>query len=91
VLLTTLHGMASVPDLTESLVDRTKKLLRARGRLTLREIAEATEISEHWLRSFACNRADNPGIQRLEKLHNYLTEFHAAQRFKERQDEARAG
>ena len=84
--------MASVPDLTESLVVRTKKLLRARGRgLTLREISEATQINEHWLRSFASDRADNPGVQRLEKLHNYLTEYHAAQRFKERREEARAG
>jgi len=82
--------MANVPDLTESLVDRTKKLLAARGPLSLREIGEATGISEHWLRSFSCDRADNPGIQRLEKLHNYLTEYHAAKRFNERQAEARA-
>lgn len=84
--------MANVIDLTESLVDRTKKLLKSRGRsLTLHEIAEALELSEHWLRSFASGRANNPGIQRLEKLHNYLTEYHAAKRFKERQGEARAG
>jgi transcriptional regulator with XRE-family HTH domain len=83
--------MASVPDLTESLVDRTKKLLKAvRGKLSLRELAEQTSINEHWLRSFACGRADNPSVQRLEKLHNYLTEYHAAQRFRERREEARA-
>lgn len=82
--------MASVPDLTESLLDRTKKLLATRGPTSLREIAEATDLSEHWLRSFACGRANNPGIQRLEKLHNYLTEYHAARRFNKRQGEARA-
>lgn len=82
--------MVSVLDLTESLLDRTKKLLHERGDTSLREIAEATGINEHWLRSFSCDRADNPGIQRLETLHNYLVEFHAAKRFNERKPEARA-
>lgn len=82
--------MASVLDLTESLLARTKILLKERGDTTLREIAEATGISEHWLRSFSCDRAENPGVQRLEKLHNYLIEYHAAKRFKERQAETRA-
>lgn len=81
--------MASVLDLTESLLDRTKRLLKERGETSLREIAEATGINEHWLRSFSCDRADNPGIQRLEKLHNYLAEYHAAKRFRERQAETR--
>ena len=82
--------MAIVSDLTESLVDRTKKLLAERGDASLREIADATGISEHWLRSFSCGRANNPGTPRLEKLHNYLLEYHAARRFQQRQDEARA-
>lgn len=82
--------MASVPDLTESLLDRTKKLLAERGsELPLRKISSDTDISEHWLRSFACGRADNPGIKRLEKLHSYLVDYHAARRFQQRQSEAR--
>jgi len=83
--------MANVLDLTESLLDRTKKLLDARGEISLRRIAVETGINEHWLRSFSAGRADNPGVQRLEKLHAFLVEYHAAQRFKQRQDEARTG
>ncbi len=81
--------MAIGLDLTESLLDRTKKLLDARGDMSLRQIAEETGINEHWLRSFSAGRADNPGVQRLEKLHNFLAEYLAAQRFQRRQSEAR--
>ena len=83
--------MANVLDLTESLLDRTKKLLDARGdEMSLRQIAVETGINEHWLRSFSAGRADNPGVQRLEKLHNFLAEYHAARRFQQRQSEPRA-
>lgn len=83
--------MTDVPDSTESLLSRTKKLLAQRGALTLREIAEGAGVGHEWLRSFAYgDRIKDPGITRLEKLHNYLTEYHAAKRFNERQGEARA-
>lgn len=81
--------MADEPDKTESLLDRTKRLLHDRGETSLREIADGAGVGHEWLRSLAYDRSKNPGIQPLEKLHNFLTDFHAARRFKSR-TEARA-
>lgn len=81
--------MAIVPDLTESLLTRTQRLLSERGALSLRQISEGANLSLDWLRSFSCGRANNPSVHTLEKLHNFLTEYHAARRFQER-SEARA-
>lgn len=76
---------------TESLLTRTKKLLDQRGELSLREIAEGAGVGHEWVRSIAYEgRIVDPGISRLEKLHNFLVDYHAARRFKER-SEARAG
>lgn len=83
--------MTDGPDTTESLLTRTKKLLDQRGNLTLREIAEGAGVGHEWLRSFLYgDRIKDPGISRLEKLHNFLVDYHAARRFQER-TEARAG
>jgi hypothetical protein len=77
--------MEEQPNATESLLVRTKKLLNQRGDLTLREIATGAGVGHEWLRSFAYgNRIKDPGISRLEKLYNFLTEYHAAKRFQQR-------
>lgn len=77
--------MTKAPDATESLLDRTKKLLADRGELSLRQIADGAGVGHEWLRSFAYgDRIKDPGVTRLEKLHNYLAEYHAARRFRER-------
>ncbi len=76
--------MESEHDSTESLLDRTKKLLDQRGEASLREIADGAGVGHEWVRSLAYGRSENPGIKPLEKLHNFLTEFHAARRFKSR-------
>lgn len=76
-------------DSTESLLDRTKKLLDDRGDTSLQEIATGADVSIDWLRSFSCGRAKNPSVLTLEKLFQYLTDFHAARRF-EKRSEARA-
>lgn len=76
--------MEHEPDSTESLLDRTKKLLDDRGETSLREIADAAGVPREWLRSIAYDRSKNPGIKPLEKLHNFLIEWHAARRFRER-------
>lgn len=81
--------MEREPDSTESLLDRTKNLLDQRGETSLREIADGAGVGHEWVRSLAYGRSKNPGIKPLEKLHNFLTEFHAARRFKSR-TEARA-
>jgi len=76
--------MADVPDLTESLLSRTKKLLDDRGEISLREIAEGAGVGHEWVRGLAYGAIKDPGVSRLEKLHNFLTEYHAAQRFQQR-------
>jgi hypothetical protein len=81
--------MVDQSNATESLLERTKRLLDERGPTPLREIAEGAQVSLDWLRSVSCGRAKNPGIQPLERLYGYLLDFHAARRF-ERRSEARA-
>ena len=82
--------MADVPDLTESLLTRTKKLLSERGETSLREIAEGAGVGHQWVRSLLYGAIDDPGVKKLEKLYAYLTEYHAAKRFGQRKTEARA-
>lgn len=82
--------MMDRPDTTESLLDRTKKLLADRGDATFREIADGAEVPIEWLKSIHYGRIDNPGVKTLEKLHAYLIDFHAAKRFQQRASEARA-
>jgi hypothetical protein len=80
--------MTDVPNSTESLLTRTKKLLDQRGKTSLREIATGADVGYEWLRSVVYdkdgNRIDDPGIKRIEKLYNYLLELYAARRFQER-------
>lgn len=71
-------------DATESLLSKTKKLLDQRGDLTLREIAEGAEVGQEWLRKIVYGGIDDPGVKRLEKLFAFLSEYHAAKRFRER-------
>lgn len=84
--------MTDVSNATESLLSRTKKLLAQRGELTLREIAEGAGVGHEWLRSFAYGeRIKDPGVTRLEKLHNFLADYQASKRFEQRKPEVRAG
>jgi transcriptional regulator with XRE-family HTH domain len=77
--------MPNVTDSTESLLDRTKRLLRERGDLSLREIAEGAGVGHQWLRSIVYEAIEEPGVTKLEKVHNYLVEYQAAKRFQERE------
>jgi transcriptional regulator with XRE-family HTH domain len=90
VLLTTLTGMPNVPDSTESLLGRTKKLLSQRDGLSLREIAEGAGVGHQWVRGLVYGAIKDPGISRLEKLHNFLADYQAAKRYELRKPEPRA-
>lgn len=81
--------MPNVPDQTESLVSRTKNLLAQRGDLSLREVAKGAGVGYEWLRKFAYDLIEEPSANRIERLHNYLADYQAAQRFK-RDAETRA-
>lgn len=73
--------MPKVADATESLLTRTRSLLEQRGDLTLRQIADGAGVGHQWLRGLVYGAIKDPGISRLEKLHGYLSDYIAAQRF----------
>lgn len=78
--------MPDVANSTESLLGRTKKLLEERGELSLRQIAEGAGVGHEWLRSLCYGAIEEPGVTKLERVHNYLTEFRAAERFRQRHE-----
>lgn len=82
--------MRSASDATESLLTKTKRLLQERGDLSLREIAQGAGVGHQWLRSLCYGAIKEPGVTKLEKVHNYLIEYRAALRFKDRPVEVRA-
>lgn len=82
--------MPNASDSTESLFQRTKRLLRERGELSLREIAAGAGVGHQWLRSVVYDAIEEPGVTKLEKVHDYLVEYRAAKRFRTRGREASA-
>ena len=78
--------MTEQSDTTESLLSRTKKLLDARGDLSLREIADGAGVGHEWVRKLVYGGIDDPGVKRLEKLHAFLSEYHAARRYQQRHE-----
>lgn len=76
--------------MTESVLTRTKKMLQERGEgLPLSQIARDTSVGLEWLKSLLYGRIVEPGATKLERVHDYLVEYRAAQRFKGRSSEAR--
>ena len=59
------------------LLTETAELLKSR-RQSLREIAEHCEIGYHWLCKFQQGEIDDPGVRKIERLHNYLATHKAA-------------
>lgn len=55
------------------LKDRTRELLKLLDRaITLKEIAQATGLSEQWVGMFSRDEIDAPDVGRVETLYNYL-------------------
>ena len=53
--------------------DDTLKLLNNRPvTLTYKSIAESIGVTEAWVKLFAMNRIDNPGVNTIEALNNLL-------------------
>lgn len=82
--------MLSVTDQTKSLMARTKALLDQRDPLTLREIAKGSGVGLEWLRKFHHGHIERPDVDRVEKVHQYLSDYEASKRFAHRPTEARA-
>lgn len=54
--------------------DKVLELLRERPRsMTYKKIAEDTDIPEGWLKVFAGGNIDDPSVNRVETLYNYLS------------------
>lgn len=53
------------------LLAETRELLNQRTQ-SLREISEASDINYHWLRKFLQGQIDDPGVNKIERLHGYL-------------------
>ena len=57
-----------------TLFRKTLELIQTRSvRLTLRKISEDTGLSESWLEGFHEGRIQNPSVNRVQKLYEYLT------------------
>ncbi len=54
-----------------SLMTETQRLLKQRSR-TLLDVANDTGIPFYWLRKFHYGEIDNPSVNRVQKLYEYL-------------------
>lgn len=57
-----------------SLLEKTLDLLRNHRQKTLREIEDATELPYYWLRKMASGEIADPGVNRVQKLYEYLSQ-----------------
>ena len=57
---------------TNTLLETTLALLRERGKY--REVAAATGLGYEWIAKLAQNRISDPGVNKIETLHRFLTE-----------------
>lgn len=56
--------------------DETIALLKNRPAcLTLKEIAAQTDVSVAWVRQFARGEIDNPGVNTVQKIKEFLLNF----------------
>lgn len=59
-------------ELTSTLLESTLKLLDKDGR-TPSELARASGLSYHWLMKMRARAIKDPSVNRVERLHNFLT------------------
>lgn len=61
-------------EIKTSLRDNTLKMLKNRpASLTFTQISRDTGISVGWLKAFSCGQVDNPGVNTVETLGQYLS------------------
>lgn len=58
---------------TETLLEKTYRLLDA-SRLTYREIAAGAAVDINWLGKLKQRAISDPGVGKIERLHNFLSE-----------------
>jgi transcriptional regulator with XRE-family HTH domain len=57
--------------MTESLLERTRRLLQA-SKERRPEIARAAGVTYEWLKKFESQSTPNPGVNYVQQLHDYL-------------------
>jgi hypothetical protein len=57
---------------TVSMLEKTVGLLKSCG-LPLNEVANTTGLGYEWLKKLKQGDIQDPGVNRIEKLHNFLT------------------
>ena len=57
----------------KTLVERTHDLLEQTD-LTWKQICAGSGVGYHWLNKFAGRHFQNPGADRVERLHNFLAD-----------------
>lgn len=63
---------------SQSLLDKTRELVRNREGLTLRQIAEGADVDFEWLSKFARGEINDPGVRKVQAVHDFLSEPRAA-------------
>jgi hypothetical protein len=65
----------------KSLVTETLELIGQRGSdLSLREIAEGAGVGHEWLRKLVYSPPSDVGVRRVEAVHRFMSDYHAARR-----------
>jgi hypothetical protein len=62
---------------SERLLDRTYRLL-GESDLTLREISKRTGLGYEWLKRFRVRAYDDPGVNVVQRLHDFLVLYREA-------------
>lgn len=60
-------------DVTEPLLERTYRLLESTN-LTYQQIAAGAEVDVHWLAKFKQRRIEEPGVNKVQAVHDFLLE-----------------
>ena len=66
-------------SLTQNLLERTYQLLDA-STLTYAEIADGAGVDINWLAKFKQRAIGEPGVSKVQGVHDFLTERHPAPR-----------
>lgn len=54
------------------LLDTAIELVRARGEMTLRQVADGAGVDFEWLSKFSRGEIADPGVQKVQRVHDFL-------------------
>lgn len=61
---------------TESLLERTLRLLKSTN-LKQPQIATGADVSPHWLAKFSQGLIPEPGVSKVQRVHDFLSSYEA--------------